>query len=120
MKLTEAEWRVMDVLWEQKESSLGEIVEALRSKKNWNRNTVLTYLTRMEKKGLVTIKREQEPHRYAPLISRYTCLKAERELLIKKVERGSVGDLIAAFLKENKITSEEKKRLSQLLDDMEV
>lgn len=120
MKLTEAEWSVMEVLWSNHEHTLGEIVEALRSKKNWNRNTVLTYLTRMEKKGLVAIKREHDPHRYAALISREKCLKAERELLINKVEKGSVGDLIAAFLKENKITSEDKQKLSQLLDEMEV
>lgn len=119
-KLSDAEWAVMEVLWKEKESVLGEIVEALQSEKNWNRNTVHTYLTRMEKKGLVKIERGIEPHHYTYLISRDECCRAEREKLLNKVYRGAVGDLVAAFLKESKISAEEKERLSRILDEMEV
>ena len=116
-KLSQSEWLVMDVLWSGDSFLLGEIVDKLYEDTRWSRNTVHTYLTRMEKKGLVTIDRSVDPHRYSYKISRD---EAEREVLLNKVYGGSVGDLVAAFLKESKITAEEKAKLNKLLDDMEV
>ena len=46
-KLTDAEWAVLEALWEAPGAPLGELVAALRPAKNWSRNTVHTYLTRM-------------------------------------------------------------------------
>lgn len=119
-KLSDSEWKVMDVLWTKDSFVLGEIVDALYTQTKWSRNTVHTYLTRMEKKGLVSIDRHQEPHRYSFVVSKEECLKRERDILLNQVYQGAVGDLVAAFLKESKITPEEKERLNQILDEMEV
>jgi len=119
-KLLDSEWMVMDVLWQADSCILGEIVDALYEKTKWSRNTVHTYLTRMEKKGLVKIDRTQDPHLYSALITKDDCSKRERDQLLNKVYGGAVGDLIAAFLKESKITPEEKEKLNRLLDEMEV
>lgn len=119
-KLTEAEWSVLQVLWEGKRFSLGEVVEALRPITGWSRNTVHTYLTRMENKELVLIDRTSEPHGYAAAVSREECARQERTALLNKVYGGVVGDLVTAFLKESSITSQERERLRKLLDDMEV
>ena len=54
MKLSDKEWQVLEALWQAEDGlSLGQTVEALRPATPWSRNTVLTYLTRMEAKGLV-------------------------------------------------------------------
>jgi BlaI family penicillinase repressor len=119
-KLTEAEWSVLQVLWKGKHFSLGEVVEALRPVTRWSRNTVHTYLTRMENKGFVLIDRTSDPHRYAAEVSREDCARAERSVLLNKVYGGAVGDLVSAFLKESSITPQERERLRKLLDDMEV
>ena len=82
-RLTDAEWAVLDVLWQGGSQPLAPIVEQLRSSMRWTRNTVHTYLTRMETKGLVTINRTQEPHLYAAAVSRETCAaKARRTQLL--------------------------------------
>lgn len=120
VKLTDAEWAVLRVLWEGKRCSLGEVVSALEPTRHWRRNTVHTYLTRMEEKGLVSIDRTVEPHRYAAAVSQEDCARQERSQLLDRVYGGAAGDLIAAFLRESHITAEERDRLRQLLDDMEV
>lgn len=56
-KLSDREWTVLDALWKTGGAELGALVEALRPATGWNRNTVLTYLTRMEAKGLVEIEK---------------------------------------------------------------
>ena len=47
-KLSEREWMVLDLLWESGGATLGELFKALYPETGWSRNTVLTYLTRME------------------------------------------------------------------------
>ena len=128
-RLSDAELNVMNVLWDMgltvpienfAELTLGEIVDALKPVTGWSRNTVHTYLTRMEHKGLVAINRTGEPHRYGAAVSREDCARKERSNLLNNVYGGAAGDLIAAFLKESKISEEERDRLRQLLDEMEV
>ena len=119
-KLSDSEWLVLEALWQNENMLLGDIVDNLYAQTKWSRNTVHTYLTRMEKKELVNIDRDTEPHRYSYKVTRDDCSRSERQQLLNKVYGGSVGDLVAAFLKDSKITAEEKAKLNKLLDDMEV
>ena len=119
MRLTEAEWAVMEVLWSGDRFSLGEITKAVQTAKGWSKNTVHTYLTRMEAKGLVSIdKTSTKPYRAS--IIRDEAAQQERRQLLNRVYGGAAVDLIAAFLKESSISSQEAARLRKLLDDMEV
>ncbi len=120
MKLSEREWTVLGALWESGGAELGELVNRLYEQTQWNRNTVLTYLTRMEAKGMVRIDKEVSPHRYYATLDKESCRKKERKSFLSRVYSGSAGDLIAAFLKEETISAEERERLRKLLDDMEV
>lgn len=119
-KVTDAEWAVLNTLWADESWVLGDMVDALKPETGWSRNTVHTYLTRMEAKGLVAIDRSNEPHIYLAAVTREDCAVEERRNLLDKVYGGAAGDLLVAFLKETKITAEEKERLKKLLDEMEV
>ena len=119
MRMTESEWAVLEVLWRGERLALGDVVEQLVPVTGWSRNTVFTYLTRMEKKGLVTIDRTQTKP-YTPAVRRENCAKEERTELLNRVYGGAAGDLVAAFLKETVISQNERDRLRKMLDDMEV
>lgn len=118
-KMSQSEWAVMDVLWSGERFSLGEVAERLRPRTGWSRNTVFTYLSRMEKKDLVAIDRGHT-RPYAAAVGREDCARAERDELLGKVYGGAAGDLVAAFLRESAITAQERERLRALLDGMEV
>ena len=120
MKLSEREWTVLRALWETGGAELGTLVQRLQPETGWSRNTVLTYLTRMEAKGLVAIDKTAAPHRYRAVPDQESCRTQERKSFVERVYSGSTGDLIAAFLKEETITAEERERLRRLLDEMEV
>ena len=119
-KLSEREWTVLDALWNTDGAELGTLVDCLQPSTGWNRNTVLTYLTRMESKGLVLINKEVSPHVYLARLSREDCRAQERHSFLRRVYQGSAGDLVAAFLKEETISQEEREKLRKLLDEMEV
>ena len=118
--LSDREWAVLSALWETGGAPLGELAERLREDTGWSRNTVLTYLTRMEAKGLVTIDKEVSPHIYRAALDRAACQARERHSFLQRVYRGSAGDLVTAFLKEEPIFPQEREALRKLLDEMEV
>ena len=118
--LSEKEWWVLDALWEGGPLELGELVEALSGQTGWSRNTVHTYLKRMADKGLVRVEGEKPPHRYAAAVSREDCAARARQDLLTRVYQGSAGKLVAAFVREGKLTAQEREELRKLLDDMEV
>ena len=121
MKLSDKEWRVLDALWASEDGlTLGAVVEALPPATGWSRSTVLTYLTRMEAKGLVAIVKEAAPHRYRAAVAREDWAAGERRGLLEQVYRGSAGKLVAAFLKDGSLTPQERAELRRLLDEMEV
>ncbi len=119
MKLTLPEWDIMEVLWSGENLSLGEITSALRENHGWAPNTVHTYLTRMNKKGLVIIEKSAAAP-YKAAVSKEDCARQERDELLNKVYSGATGELIAAFLKESEMSKNEIERLKKLLDEMEV
>ena len=118
--LTEKEWLVLGELWNSGGAELGALTGALRERTGWSRNTVLTYLTRMEAKGLVSIDREGYPRKYRAALGREECQARARDSFLHSVYRGSAGDLVAAFLKERPISAQERDALRRLLDEMEV
>lgn len=120
MKLSEREWTVLNALWKTDGAELGTVVNILFPDTGWSRNTVHTYLTRMEAKGLVRIDKKSSPHIYRATLNRASCQQQERQSFLNRVYSGSTGDLIAAFLKEEPISQEEKERLRKILDEMEV
>ncbi|MBQ8028992.1 MAG: BlaI/MecI/CopY family transcriptional regulator [Clostridia bacterium] len=119
MKISEGEWYVLEVLWKGESFALKNIAEALKEITGWSKNTVYTYLNRMEAKGLVKIEKGSRTP-YSAAVSREKCAKAERDELLTKVYSGATSDLISAFLKETPISKKEVERLRKLLDEMEV
>lgn len=93
MKLSDKEWRVLErPLGGPGGAGLGAVVDALRPDTGWSRSTVLTYLTRMEAKGLVDIRKEDFPHRYRAAVSREDCAAAERRGLLERAYQGSAAN----------------------------
>lgn len=118
--LSDREWAVLEALWQTGGAALGELTAALREETGWSRNTVQTYLTRMEAKGLVTAGSTGYPRRYRAALDRDACRAQARDSFLRRVYQGSTGDLVAAFLKEKPISAWERDELRRLLDEMEV
>lgn len=119
-KLSDREWTVLNALWELKAAELGELVAALYPTTHWSRNTVFTYLTRMEAKGLVSIDRHSYPSLYRPALDRAECQARERRDFLHRVYGGAAGELVAAFLKEEPLSPQVRGELKKLLEEMEV
>ena len=118
--LSSREWAVLTALWEGDGANLGALTLALQGDTGWSRSTVLTYLTRMEAKGLVIIDKSSNPHKYRAALDKQTCQAQASDNFLRQVYQGATGDLVTAFLREKPISAQERDDLRRLLDEMEV
>lgn len=119
LTLTEAEWTVMECLWEKSPRTGRETVAWLDQKMGWTRSTVLTMLRRLEAKGAVAGDTEGELKTFRPLIAREDVAVRETENLLDRAYRGSLSLLVSSLTKKQSLPQNEIDELYAILREME-
>jgi BlaI family transcriptional regulator, penicillinase repressor len=114
--LTEAELRLMEVLWEKGPSSVHQLLEALPAKPALAYNSVLTTIRILEKKGYVQHVKDGRAHIYMPLIGREQATRFEIRNLVSRFFRNSHELLVLNLLEDKSIEAEELQRLRELVE----
>lgn len=114
-KISNAEWKIMEVLWDKPPLAAKEIVNALEAE-NWSYTTIMTLISRLVKKGAVCMLPENNANLYCAAVDRQNCVKQETQHLLNKVFKGSVKDLIANFIDNEKLTDKEINEIRELLN----
>ncbi len=118
-RLSDAEWRVMETLWENPPRTIMEITNTLKAETGWTKYTVMSFLKRMEEKGAVHFEEGGRAKLYFPDWSREDASIQETENFLKKVFHGSAGMMINAMVKQKALTETEIQELYQILDSHE-
>jgi BlaI family transcriptional regulator, penicillinase repressor len=116
--LTEAELRIMDVLWRKGSGSVQQVLDWLPSTLAYN--SVLTTIRILEKKGYVKHVKDGRAYIYEPLIGRDEATRSEIRHLVGRFFRNSHEALVLNILQDQAIDAEELKRLRQLLEANDV
>lgn len=116
--ISDAEWEVMNVLWEQWPRTASEVVEILGTRTNWNPSTVKTLLGRLVKKGVIRFRSEGNRYLYTPAIPRERYVRTESQSFIERVF-GSEAPMILHFVREARLSREEIEELRRILDEKE-
>ena len=119
LTLTEAEWAVMECLWEKSPRTGRETVAWLDQKMGWTRSTVLTMLRRLEAKGAVAGDTEGELKTFRPLIAREDVAVRETENLLDRAYKGSLSLLVSSLTKKQSLPQNEIDELYAILREME-
>lgn len=115
--LSNSEWEIMNVLWEDSGRTISQIVARLNEKKFWDKHTVITMLNRMEKKGAVSYKRNGRAKEYYSVISQNDTVMQETEQFLDRVFAGSLSLMVNSFLSNGKIGKEELDELYQMIKE---
>ena len=91
INLTEAEWTVMECLWENPSMSGRELTEALESSMGWNRSTTLTLLRRLVAKGAVREGKEGGKKSFHPELQREDAVLKETKNFLGRLYKGISG-----------------------------
>lgn len=117
--LTEAEWTVMECLWEKSPRTGRETVAWLDQKMGWTRSTVLTMLRRLEAKGAVAGDTDGELKTFRPLIAREDVAVRETENLLDRAYKGSLSLLVSSLTRKQSLPQKEIDELYAILREME-
>ncbi|MDT4897614.1 MAG: hypothetical protein QOH25_2691 [Acidobacteriota bacterium] len=117
--LTEAELRLMDVLWEKGTATVGDVVEALPKASALAYSTVLTTLRILEQKGYVRHSKEGRAFVYHPLIDRGEARRNIVQYVLNRFFDNSPELLVLNVLQEEKIDAVELKRLKKMIEESE-
>jgi predicted transcriptional regulator len=114
--LTEAELRIMNVLWDKGPATVHEVLQALPSKPNLAYNSVLTIIRILETKGYVKHVKDKRAHIYLPKIDREDATRFEVRHLVSRFFGNSPQRLLLNILEESSIDAEELVRVRELLE----
>ena len=117
--LTEAELRIMDVLWLKGAATVQRVLDWLPDKPALAYNSVLTTVRILEKKGYVQHVKDGRAHIYEPLIGRQEATRSEIRHLVGRFFRDSHEALVLNILEDNELEAAELKRLREMLEKEE-
>ena len=114
--LTEAELRLMNVLWQRGPATVHQLLEWLPKKPLLAYNSVLTTIRILEKKGYVKHVKDGRAHIYMPLVGQKEATRFEVRNLISRFFKNSHELLVLNILEDESIDAEELKRMSELVE----
>jgi BlaI family transcriptional regulator, penicillinase repressor len=114
--LTEAELRLMEVLWQKGPATVQQVLEDLPGKMPLAYNSVLTTIRILEKKGYVKHEKDGRAHVYAPLVERQEATRSEIRRLVTRFFGNSHELLVLNILKDQSVDAAELKRLRKILE----
>ena len=115
--LTEAELRIMNVLWQKGTATVQQVLDALRKKPPLAYNSVLTTIRVLETKGYLKHVKDGRAHIYLPLVGRREVSRFEIHHLVSRFFQNSHEELVLNILEDQSIDSEELRRLRELLKE---
>ncbi len=116
--LTEAELRIMEVLWRKGSGTVQQVLDWLTSPLAYN--SVLTTIRTLEKKGHVRHAKDGRAHVYEPIIGREEATRSEVRHLVGRFFRNSHEALILNILQDGAIDAADLKRLREMLERSDV
>lgn len=113
--LTEAELRLMKVLWERGESGVAEVVTALSDTTPLAYTSVLTTIRILEKKGYVRHRQEGRAFLYSPCVAEREAGISEVRHVLNRFFGNSRERLLLSLLGDDEVTPEELQRLKEAI-----
>ncbi|MCI1693141.1 penicillinase repressor BlaI [Aneurinibacillus aneurinilyticus] len=115
--ISEAEWEVMNVLWQKAPQTANEVISSLQERTNWKPKTVRTLLDRLVQKKVVGVNQNQKLYTFFPLYSQDECQRAEAQSFIKRIYGGALKSMLVQFIQEQSLSDEDIKELRSILDE---
>ncbi|MGB9234752.1 MAG: BlaI/MecI/CopY family transcriptional regulator [Terriglobales bacterium] len=114
--LTDAELRVMKVLWEKGSGTVQQVLDSITEKPALAYNSVLTTIRILERKGYLKHSKDGRAHIFMPVVRQQDATRTEIRHLVSRFFRNSNEDLVLNILEDQGIQPAELDRLRKMLD----
>jgi len=109
--LTNAEHRIMEIIWARGSAIVADVVEALHGRDAYT--TILTLMRILKAKGYLSTRKEGRAFVFEPKVDRDTVARKAVHQLLSKFFAGSASELVLTFLREEELTPEQLDEIKQ-------
>ena len=111
-KLYDAEYRLMEIVWEKEPLSSTELYKACLPRLGWKKSTTYTVIRKLSERGFL----QNEDSVVRALVSKGECQAEESDYFVERTFGGSLPKFLTAFLGNRKISEQEAEELKRLID----
>lgn len=115
MNLSDAEWKVMQVLWAEQPATARTLLDALGSDTEWAYSTLKTMLARLVEKGAVSARTEGRQRVYSAKLKKQRARKEALSGLLGRAFDGHWEHLFHHVIEEQKLSAADRERLREML-----
>ena len=115
LELTEAEWTIMKVVWENGPCAAGTVQESLADEKDWAYSTVKTTMDRMAAKGLLEISKVRNVQLFSATINETQARKGEFHKMLERAFDGALGPMMQYLVENEKLSDDDLQQLRKLV-----
>jgi predicted transcriptional regulator len=115
--LSQTQLEIMDVVWAGSEVTVTDVWNVLAQRRQLARNTVLTLMDRLERKGWLKRRAEGQTHFYKASAPRADTLGGVVHRLVDSAFAGSAEALVLALIEGRGVSEEEARRIRALIDN---
>lgn len=119
VSISDAEWQVMNVIWDGQPLTAQEIVASLSAQTDWAPATIKTMLHRLVKKEVLTFEQQGNRYVYRSRAKRSACVKQASRAFLDRVFESEPGPLLAHFMQHTKLSAQDIAELRRILDEKE-
>jgi BlaI family penicillinase repressor len=116
MKLTEAEWQIMNALWDQWPATARQIADGLGDEVNWAYTTIKTMLTRLVEKNAVKETKKGNISIYEPILTKAGAQRSALKSLVNQAFDGAFGPLMHFMLEDKTLSKDDKEQLKKVIE----
>jgi BlaI family transcriptional regulator, penicillinase repressor len=117
-RISEAEYVVMDVLWDEAPLTANMVADRLRDSQSWSLPTVKTLLSRLLTKSALTYETQGRSFLYRPLIARADHVAGDVKRLVDRLFGGKLSPLVAHLAEQEALSPQDIAEIEALLKEL--
>ena len=114
-KISDAEYAVMEALWEVSPLTASDVTEHVRDARGWSIQTVKTLLSRLLTKDIVAAEQDGRRFLYRPLVARDAYIASESRRLVDRLFGGRAAPLVAHLAEQDQLSPQDIAEIEALL-----
>lgn len=115
VQVTDAESKILMLLWEQSPMTMTQITNALKDITGWDKHAVISLLKRMLKKGSIRMDDVKPAKLYYPLVSKEEAQLDQTQTFLGKIFEGKPVRMMSAMVQSGQLSVDEIDEIMQML-----
>ena len=117
MTFSDAEWKVMEALWERSPATVRDVMDRVSKRTGWAYTTVKTILERLVAKGAIRRRQRDRAGWFDPLVTQRKARRSAVKSLLDRAFDGAFGSLLQHLAAEERLSPRDRRRLEALLEE---